>query len=114
MAKINDVADGAEYPMLVHMAETQSVTHQARSVFAESCAASRIALLGSSPIDWVIANFTMILRTLPYPTRFLPPVMGPQPGFSILRGPDLGAVGFRRGASHQECPSSKELGHGRR
>lgn len=47
-----------------------AVTHQARSVFAEPCAASRIALLDSSPIDRVIANFTMGLHTLPCPTRF--------------------------------------------
>lgn len=70
MAKVNEVADGAEYPMLVDMENTQSVTPQARSVFAEPCAASRIALLGSSPIDRVIANFTMGLHTLPCPTRF--------------------------------------------
>jgi hypothetical protein len=70
MAKVNEVADGAEFPMLVDMENTHSVTHQARSVFAEPCAASRIALLGSSPIDRAIANFTMGLHTLPCPTRF--------------------------------------------
>jgi hypothetical protein len=32
--------------------------------------ASRIALLGSSPVDRIIANFTIERQTLPCPTRF--------------------------------------------
>ena len=70
MAKVNELADGAEYPMLIDISNTQSVTPQAKSVFSVKCAASRIALLGSSPINWVIANFAMARRTLPCPTRF--------------------------------------------
>jgi hypothetical protein len=46
MAKVNEVADGAEYPMLIDIANTQAVTRQAKSVFSVRCAASRIALLG--------------------------------------------------------------------
>ncbi|MDQ0634297.1 long-subunit acyl-CoA synthetase (AMP-forming) [Arthrobacter pascens] len=70
MAKVNEIADGAEYPMLIDISNTQSVTPQAKSVFSVKCAASRIALLGSSRINWVIANFAMARRTLPCPTRF--------------------------------------------
>ena len=70
MAKVNQVADGAEYPMLIDITNTQSVTRQARSVFSVRCAASRIALLGSNPVNRVIANFAMARRTLPCPTRF--------------------------------------------
>jgi hypothetical protein len=70
MAKINEVADGAEYPMLIDIANTQAVTRHAKSVFSVRCAASRIALLGSSPVSRVIANFAMARRTLPCPTRF--------------------------------------------
>ena len=51
MAKVNELADGAEYPMLVDIANTQAVTRQARSVFSVKCAASRIALLGSNPVS---------------------------------------------------------------
>lgn len=70
MAKVNEVADGGEYPMLIDIANTQAVTRQAKSVFSVKCAASRIALLGSSPVNRVIANFAMARRTLPCPTRF--------------------------------------------
>jgi hypothetical protein len=70
MAMVNELADGAEYPMLIDISETQAVTRQARSVFSVKCAASRIALLGSSPINRIIANFAMARRTLPCPTQF--------------------------------------------
>jgi hypothetical protein len=70
IAKVNELADGTEYPMLVDIANTQAVTRQARSVFSVKCAASRIALLGSNPVSRVIANFAMARRTLPCPTRF--------------------------------------------
>lgn len=65
MAKVNEVAGGAEYPMLIDITNTQAVTRQAKSLFSVRCAASRIALLGSSPINRVIANFAMARRTLP-------------------------------------------------
>ncbi|WP_142060055.1 STAS/SEC14 domain-containing protein [Pseudarthrobacter sp. B4EP4b] len=70
MAIVNELADGAEYPMLIDISNTQAVTRQAKSVFSVKCAASRIALLGSSPVNRVIANFAMARRTLPCPTRF--------------------------------------------
>jgi len=70
MAAVNVVADGGEYPMLVDMATTESVSRQARAVFSIPCAASRIALLGSSPVDRVLANFFLSLHVPPCPTRF--------------------------------------------
>ena len=70
MAAVNVVADGSEYPMLVDMATTESVSRQARAVFSIPCAASRIALLGSSPVDRVLANFFLSLHVPPCPTRF--------------------------------------------
>jgi len=70
ITKINEVADGAEYPMLIDITNTQAVTRQAKSAFSTRCAASRIALLGSNPVNRVIANFAMARRTLPCPTRF--------------------------------------------
>ncbi|MEV7662052.1 STAS/SEC14 domain-containing protein [Paenarthrobacter sp. NPDC089316] len=70
MAKVNEVAEGGEYPMLIDISNTQSVTRQAKSVFSTRCAASRIALLGSNPVNRVIANFAMAKRALPCPTRF--------------------------------------------
>lgn len=70
MDKINKLAGDAEYPMLIDITHTQSVTREAKSAFSTKCAASRIALVGSSPVNRVIANFAMSRRTLPVPTRF--------------------------------------------
>lgn len=70
MAAVNEIADGAAYPLLVDMANTQSVTRQARAVFSIPCAASRIALLGASPVDRVLANFFLGVHIPPCPTRF--------------------------------------------
>ena len=70
MARLTEIADGFEYPMLVDMGRTKAVTRQARVVFKIPSAASRIALLGSSPVDRVIANFTIERQALPCPTRF--------------------------------------------
>jgi hypothetical protein len=69
MAMVNELADGAEYPMLIDISNIQAVTRQARSVFSVKCAASRIALLGSSPVNRIIANFAMARRTLPCPIQ---------------------------------------------
>ncbi|HCB57390.1 MAG TPA: STAS/SEC14 domain-containing protein [Arthrobacter bacterium] len=70
MAMVNEVCNGVEYPMLVDMADTETVSRAARAVWAIPCAASRIALLGSSPVDRVIANFFLGIHTPPCPTQF--------------------------------------------
>ncbi|TLM85362.1 STAS/SEC14 domain-containing protein [Pseudarthrobacter sp. NamE2] len=70
MAAVNEIAGGAEYPLLVDMASTASVTRQARAVFSIPCAASRIALLGASPVDRILANFFLGVHIPPCPTRF--------------------------------------------
>lgn len=70
MAAVNAIAAGAVYPMLVDMALTKSLSRQARSVFTIPCAASRIALLGSSPVDRILANWSLGVQDLPCPTRF--------------------------------------------
>jgi len=70
MAAVNEVCDGTEHPMLVDMATTETVTREARGVWSLPCAASRIALLGSSPVDRVVANFFLGIHIPPCPTRF--------------------------------------------
>ena len=70
MAAVNKIAGDASYPMLVDMATTEAVTIEARSVFSIPCAANRIALLGSSPVDRIIANFFLGVHNPPCPTRF--------------------------------------------
>ena len=56
--------------MLVDMATTAEVSRAARAVFGRPCQASRIALLGSSPVDRVIANFFLGISKVPCPTKF--------------------------------------------
>ncbi|MBE0009974.1 MULTISPECIES: STAS/SEC14 domain-containing protein [unclassified Arthrobacter] len=67
---VNELCAGARHPMLVDMATTKAVSRGAREVFGLPCAASRIALLGSSQVDKVIANFILGVSALPCPTRF--------------------------------------------
>jgi hypothetical protein len=70
MDEVNRICGATRRPMLVDMATTKSVAREARTVFAEPCAASRIAMLGRSPVDRVIANYTLGRFTPPCPTRF--------------------------------------------
>ncbi len=68
--EVNRVSADSQRPMLVDMATTKSVAREARSVFGRPSAASRIALLGRSPVDRVIANFTLGVSKVPCPTKF--------------------------------------------
>ncbi|MBG6179363.1 DUF7793 family protein [Arthrobacter sp. CAN_A1] len=70
MARVNELCAETRHPMLVDMATTKAVSRGARTVFGLPCSASRIALLGSSQVDKVIANFILGVSTLPCPTRF--------------------------------------------
>ncbi len=62
--------DGRHLPMLVDMTSTKAITRPARVIFTEDTSATRIALLGKSPVDRVIANFTLGVSGVPVPTRF--------------------------------------------
>ena len=46
------------------------MSRAARTVFAKHCDASAIALLGSSAVDRVLANFFLGVNSAPVPTRF--------------------------------------------
>lgn len=70
MAAVNEIADGSECPMLMEMATLEAVSRQARAFFSIPSAASRIALLGSDPVDRVLANFFFDLRVSPCLTRY--------------------------------------------
>lgn len=70
MEKVNALCGQNRHPMLVDMATTADVSRGARAVFGRPCQASRIALLGSSPVDRVLANFILGINKLPCPTRF--------------------------------------------
>ncbi|MEO8282705.1 MAG: STAS/SEC14 domain-containing protein, partial [Pseudarthrobacter sp.] len=59
MRAVNELCGDLRYPMLVDMATTAQVSRGARAVFGRPCQASRIALLGASPVDKVLANFIL-------------------------------------------------------
>ncbi|MHA7282450.1 DUF7793 family protein [Arthrobacter sp. TMS2-4] len=70
MRAVDSLSEAAGHPMLVDMETTRTVTREARAIFAIPCAASRIALLGSSPVDRMLANFFLGVNSPPCPTRF--------------------------------------------
>ncbi|XAS63774.1 STAS/SEC14 domain-containing protein [Pseudarthrobacter sp. So.54] len=70
MSKVNEVCHGVPHPMLVDMAAVASISRDARGIWSIPCDASRIALLGRSPVDRVLANFFLGVHIPPCPTRF--------------------------------------------
>ncbi|MBG6183648.1 hypothetical protein IWX65_001610 [Arthrobacter sp. CAN_A214] len=70
MKAVDALCQDDSHPMLVDMETTEAVSRSARSVFSIPCAASRIALLGKSPVDRLLANFFLGVHTPPCPTRF--------------------------------------------
>ncbi len=70
VAALVGVCNGERKPMLVDMQGTGTLTRDARVVFAQPSSASRIALLGKSAVDRVIANFALGVSPVPVPTRF--------------------------------------------
>lgn len=70
MRRVNELCGDTRRPMLVDMAMTEKVSPGARAVFGRPCQANRIALLGSSPVDKVVANFVLGFSKRPCPTRF--------------------------------------------
>lgn len=73
MARINEVADGSEYPMVIDITNTQAVSRQAKSLFSVKCAASRIALPGSSPVNRVMLTSPWHGGHSHVPPAFSPP-----------------------------------------
>jgi len=70
MAKVNEICEHKQHVMLVDMAAVGSVSREARAIWSIPCRASRIALLGKSPVDRVLANFFLGVHVPPCPTRF--------------------------------------------
>lgn len=70
MDAVNILSGQASHPMLVDMETTRTVTPGARAVFTRPCAASRVALLGSSPVDRMIVNFFLGVNVPACPTIF--------------------------------------------
>jgi hypothetical protein len=66
---VNKLCRSQSHPMLVNVSDV-ALTRGARIAFTSPSGASRIALLGSSPVDRVIASFFLALQSLPCPTRY--------------------------------------------
>lgn len=69
MEHVDSICNGVPRPLLVEMSRVATVSADARAAFSAKCAASRIALLGSDPVDQVIATFRGA-GSYPCPTRF--------------------------------------------
>ncbi len=70
MVALDELNGDRERPLLVDMSGIATVTRGARLVFTRQCSASRLALLGRSPVDRVIANFALGVSTPAMPVRF--------------------------------------------
>lgn len=70
MAKVRDLCSGRPRPMLVDMARMEGVEHRAREIFAAAWPLTRIAVVGTSPVDRVIVNFYVARHSPACPTRF--------------------------------------------
>lgn len=67
---VDELNGGRARPLLVDMTGTAVLTRAARVVFGRPCSVSRLALLGRSPVDRVIANFAVGVGSHPMPMRF--------------------------------------------
>lgn len=70
MRAVDELNGDNRRPLYVDMTGTALLTRDARRVFAARCSASRIALVGRSAVDRVIANFALGVSSVPVPTRF--------------------------------------------
>lgn len=67
---INRISADLDRPLLVDMTAASNTSAAARDVFGVPHAASKIALLGESPVDRVIANFFIGVHRPQRPTRY--------------------------------------------
>jgi hypothetical protein len=65
-----DLSDGVPQPMLVDITGSAVTTRDARFVFADTTAVSRLVLLGRSAVHRVIANFTLRVEPPMIPVRY--------------------------------------------
>ncbi|MBT2566313.1 STAS/SEC14 domain-containing protein [Arthrobacter sp. ISL-85] len=66
---INDLCRDLPRALLVEMNGAATISHDARTELSTYCAATRTALLCSTPVDYVIASFRSA-DSYPCPTRF--------------------------------------------
>lgn len=67
---INRISPDRDRPLLVDMKAASNTSAAARDVFGVPHAASKIALLGESPVDRIIANFFIGVHRPQRPTQY--------------------------------------------
>lgn len=67
---MNQVSPDHNRPLLVDMRNIGNTSTRARDVFVRPHSVSRVALLGESPVDEVIASFFTVVHRPQRPTRY--------------------------------------------
>jgi len=67
---VDEASAGRERPLLVDLTGTPGMSREARVAFSRRCSASRIAVLGTSPVHRVITNFLEEVTFVPVPIRY--------------------------------------------
>jgi hypothetical protein len=70
MSAVDEFNGDRGRPLLVDMSGVAALAREARTVFTRPCSATRIAILGVSSVDRVIATFGLRLSNPPTPARF--------------------------------------------
>lgn len=70
MATVDELNADGKRPLLVDMTGTGKLTREARVTFRRECQVSRMALVGHSAVDRVIASFGLRVTTIDTPSRF--------------------------------------------
>src|SRR5262249_9679796 len=70
MDELDVFNSGHKCPVIVEMVGIAGLDRDARQVFTGDCAASRMALLGGSPMERVIANFAIAVSRHAVPMRY--------------------------------------------
>ena len=70
IAEVDALNSPQKRPLLVDMTGTARLTRSARQEFTRDCLVSRLALLGRSAVDRVIANFALGVGSHAMPMRF--------------------------------------------
>ena len=70
MTAVDDCNGDRGRPLLVDMSGIAALDREARAIFTRPCSATRIAIVGVSSVDRVIATFGLRLSNPPTPARF--------------------------------------------
>jgi hypothetical protein len=70
MVAVNRLNGDLTRPLLVDMTGTEKLTRGARETFRGDVLVSRMALVGESAVDRVLANFGLRVSSLKFPARY--------------------------------------------